>query len=271
MRNYLTIDVEDYFQVAAFSEIVSRRTWETLELRVQASTAEILQLLDQHGVKATFFVVGWIAEKHPEVVRAIMAGNHDIGCHSYWHRNIYDLTPDEFREDTLKAKRALERICSREIKAYRAPSYSITRRSMWALDILEELGFTRDSSIFPILHDRYGIPDYPRFRHRLPNRRLEEFPISTALFFGRRIPVAGGGYFRLFPYRFTRMALERINSIEQQSFVFYLHPWEIDHQQPRFNNAQPLSRFRHYHNLEKTRDRFENLLKDFEFGPLPCD
>lgn len=271
MQNYLTIDVEDYFQVAAFSDIVAPMNWDAMEQRVHNSITPILQLLKKHDIYATFFVVGWIAEKHPDIVRAIMADGHDIGCHSYWHRNIYDLTPEAFREDTLKAKTILESICNRKITAYRAPSYSITKKSLWALDILKEIGFTTDSSIFPIRHDIYGIPDAPRFRHKLPQQGMEEFPISTAIFFGQKIPVAGGGYFRLLPYWFTKFALKRINNKEMQPFVFYLHPWEIDCEQPRFNQASSLSKFRHYNNLDKTLDRFKRLLNDFDFIPLPDD
>ncbi|MBC2714560.1 MAG: DUF3473 domain-containing protein [Desulfobacteraceae bacterium] len=269
MQNYLTIDVEDYFQVAAFADIVSPRDWDSMEQRVQANITPILRLLKKHEVHATFFVVGWIAEKHPEVVRAIIGDGHEIGCHSYWHQNIYDLTPEAFREDTLKAKTILESLCNRKITAYRAPSYSITKKSLWALDILKEMGFTTDSSIFPIMHDIYGIPDAPRFRYTLPQQGMEEFPISTAVFFGKKIPVAGGGYFRLLPYWFTKFALKRINHGEKQPFVFYLHPWEIDSEQPRFIHARRLSKFRHYNNLDKTMGRFKRLLNDFDFIPLP--
>jgi len=269
MQNYLTIDGEDYFQVAAFANIVSHRDWDSMEQRVQTNITPILRLLKKHEVHATFFVVGWIAEKHPEVVRSIIDDGHDIGCHSYWHRNIYDLTPELFREDTLKAKTILESIYNKKITAYRAPSYSITKKSLWALDILKEMGFTTDSSIFPIRHDIYGIPDAPRFRYKLPQQGMEEFPISTVIFFGQKIPIAGGGYFRLFPYWFTKFALKRINNREMQPFVFYLHPWEIDCKQPRFNQASLLSKFRHYNNLDKTMGRLEQLLNDFDFIPLP--
>jgi polysaccharide deacetylase family protein (PEP-CTERM system associated) len=269
VQNYLTIDVEDYFQVAAFADIVSPRDWGSMEQRVEANIASILSLLKTQDTRATFFIVGWTAEKHPEVVRAIMSHGHDIGCHSYWHRNIYDLTPEEFREDTLKAKTILERICNKKITAYRAPSYSITQKSLWALDILEETGFTIDSSIFPIRHDIYGIPDAPRFRYKLPQKGMEEFPISTAILFGQKFPVAGGGYFRLFPYWLTKYALKTINKKEMQPFVFYLHPWEIDHNQPKFIKAKRFSKFRHYNNLDKTITRFERLLNDFDFIPLP--
>jgi len=269
MQNYLTIDVEDYFQVSAFADIISPRDWESMEQRVRANTMPILRLLKKYGVHATFFIVGWIAEKHPEVVRDIMADGHDIGCHSYWHRKIGELTPAEFREDTRKAKAVLENICNREITSYRAPSYSITKNTLWALDILQETGFTTDSSIFPIMHDMYGLPDSPRFPYKLVPQEIREYPISTAVFFGKKIPVSGGGYFRLFPYWFTKFALKRINNKEKQPFIFYLHPWEIDSEQPRFRRARLLSKFRHYNNLEKTMGRFERLLNDFDFVPLP--
>ncbi len=269
MHNYLTIDVEDYFQVSAFADIVPSSQWAAMEQRVPDNTRNILDLLKKYGVHATFFVVGWVAENHPEVVRAIAADGHDIGCHSYWHRPVYELTPGEFREDTIKAKAALERITGGRITAYRAPSYSITKKSLWALDILKEVGFTADSSIFPIWHDLYGIPDSPRFPYRLDPQGIQEYPISTAVFFGKNLPIAGGGYFRLFPYWFTRFALKRINSKEGQPFVFYLHPWEIDNGQPRFRQARMRSRFRHYNNLGKTMGRFERLLNDFDFIPLP--
>ncbi|MFW5908264.1 MAG: XrtA system polysaccharide deacetylase [Desulfosalsimonas sp.] len=269
MKNYLTIDVEDYFQVAAFADIVSADDWEAMEPRLSQNLETILALLQKHHVYATFFVLGWIAEKYPHMVRKIADNGHDIGCHSYWHRKIYDLSPEEFKADTLKAKGVLEKIANREITAYRAPSYSITEKSLWALDILKEAGFTTDSSIFPIRHDIYGIPDAPRFAYRLHDQEMDEFPISTSLLFGRKIPVAGGGYFRLFPYWFTKFALKRINNREMKPFVFYLHPWEIDYKQPRFEQARFRSRFRHYRNLHKTMHRFERLLNDFEFIPLP--
>ena len=269
MQNYLTIDVEDYFQVSAFEDIISSRDWDTMEPRVSANILPILQLLKKYRVSATFFIVGWIAEKHPEVVHHILADGHEIGCHSYWHRKVYDLTPEEFREDTLKAKTILEKISNRKITSYRAPSYSITQKSLWAFDILKELGFTTDSSIFPIMHDIYGLPGSPRFHYKLNPQQIDEYPISTAVFFGKKIPVAGGGYFRLYPYWFTKFALKRINKIEKQPFVFYLHPWEIDNGQPRFKQARLLSKFRHYNNLGRTMNRLERLLDDFEFVPLP--
>jgi polysaccharide deacetylase family protein (PEP-CTERM system associated) len=271
IRNYLTIDVEDYFQVSAFENVVQAGEWKNFELRVERNTEAVLALLQQNHLRATFFIVGWIAEQRPALVKKIARNGHEIGCHSYLHRKIYDLTPDEFREDTLRAKNILEQIIGRRVLGYRAPSYSITRKSLWALDILAELGFAYDSSIFPIYHDNYGIPGAPRFEYKLTGQDMMEYPISTALVLGRKIPVAGGGYFRLFPYWFTRYALQKINKEEQKPFVFYLHPWEIDPDQPRFNQARKLSKFRHYNNLHKTRQRLERLLHDFSFGPISVD
>ena len=268
ITNYLTIDVEDYFQVAAFEDIITPDSWDSREFRAEKNTDRILAILDQHQVKATFFIVGWIANKCPALVKKIAASGHEVGCHSYWHRKIYDLPPDEFKDDTRQAKDILEDITGRKIKGYRAPSYSITKKSLWALDILEELGFNYDSSIFPIYHDNYGIPDAPRFEYKLPNHNMMEYPISTSLIMGRKIPVAGGGYFRLFPYWFTKMALKRINIHEKKPFIFYLHPWEVDPGQPRMQHAKRLSKFRHYNNLDKTIKRFAMLLGDFKFGPI---
>jgi polysaccharide deacetylase family protein (PEP-CTERM system associated) len=266
--NYLTIDVEDYFQVAAFEKVIQPTSWEGFVSRVERNTGTILDLLDSHGVKGTFFIVGWTAERYPNMVRNIADRGHEIGCHSYGHQKIYNLTPDEFRQDTKKAKDILENITGLPIIGYRAPTYSITKKSLWALDILQELGFKWDSSIFPIHHDNYGIPDAPRFAYKLADHDLIEYPISTALFLGRRIPVAGGGYFRIFPYWFVKMALRKINRQEQKPFIFYLHPWEIDPGQPRIHYAGWKSRFRHYRNLEKTEKRFKRLLQDFQFRPI---
>ncbi len=268
ITNHLTIDVEDYFQVSAFEDIISPNNWESFESRVENNTQTILKILDSNKIKATFFIVGWIAERNIDLVKEIAEKGHRIGCHSYLHRKVYDLTPDEFRNDTKKAKAILEKITGAQITRYRAPSYSITKKSLWALDILEELGFEYDSSIFPILHDNYGIPDAPRFRYRYPDHNLTEYPISTAKVLGRNIPVAGGGYFRLFPYWFTKMLLKKINQQEKQPFIFYLHPWEIDPNQPRMKKAKLLSKFRHYNNLDKTMTRLKKLLNDFKFGPI---
>jgi len=269
ISNYLTIDVEDYFQVSAFEDVIDSKDWESMEQRVERNTQQVLDLLRLHSTKATFFIVGWIAEHFPSLVQQIQSEGHSIGCHSYWHRKVYDLTPEEFREDTRKAKNILEKITSAPVLGYRAPSYSITNRSLWALDILEELGFTYDSSIFPIVHDTYGIPNAPRYKYKHLGKDLIEFPISTARVFGNNIPISGGGYFRLLPYLMTKFFLNRINRQEKQPFMFYFHPWEVDPTQPRVHEARPFSKFRHYNNLDKTALRLEKLLNDFSFSPIP--
>ena len=266
--NYLTIDVEDYFQVSAFEDIIGTADWNGMEHRVAGNTEQVLAILAEFDTKATFFVVGWVAEKFPRLVRAIYAQGHSIGCHSYWHRKVYDLSPEAFRDDTARAKTILENVIGEPVLGYRAPSYSITQKSLWALDILKDLGFTYDSSIFPIHHDTYGIPGAPRFPYRHPNGLLE-YPISTARVFGWNLPVAGGGYFRLFPYGFSRFFLRSLNGAEQQPFVFYLHPWEVDPDQPRMRQARWFSRFRHYNNLDVTATRLRRLLSEFAFMPLP--
>lgn len=268
IRNYLTIDVEDYYQVSAFEDLIKRNDWTNYESRVVKNTRIILDLLEKYDTKATFFVVGWLAEKHPELVQMIFSCGHEVACHSYLHRLVYNLNPEEFYDDTKTAKDILEQITGKAIAGYRAPSYSIDNNSLWAFDILRELGFTYDSSIFPISHDRYGNIDSPRFMYKMKDTDLIEFPISTALVGGMKIPVSGGGYFRFFPYSITEKLLSRINSKEKQSFVFYVHPWEFDPDQPTIHGAKKLSKFRHYLNLHKTEGRFENLLKTFRFTTL---
>ena len=268
IQNYLTVDVEDYFQVSAFEGVIRPEQWGTFTPRVVENTRRILDLLDEHQVKATFFVLGWTAAAFPELVKEIDGRGHEIACHSYYHRLIYNLTPAQFREDTRQARDVLQQITGKPVRGYRAPSYSITNRSYWALEILAGLGFEFDSSIFPIYHDRYGIPGAPRFRHKIQGHNLFEYPISTARLGRFNVPAAGGGYFRIFPYCITRRCLASINIQEQQPFVFYLHPWELDPEQPRVNKTGILSRFRHYINLDKTAERFRRLLSDFEFIPV---
>lgn len=265
MDNFLTIDVEDYFHVSAFETIVEKEQWSDYECRVVPNTIKVLDLLDRYGVKATFFVLGWVADHYPDLISQIDERGHEVGCHSYYHRLIYDLSPDQFRDDTARSKDVLEQILGKKVRGYRAPSYSITEKSLWAYDVLAELGFEYDSSVFPIHHDRYGIPGAPRFPYRVPGHTLTEYPISTAPFYGSHLPVSGGGYFRLFPYWFTKGALERINKIEGKSFMFYFHPWEIDPLQPKIKTKNVLSKFRHYVNLTRTLPRLDNLLQDFSF------
>lgn len=269
MENALTVDVEDYFQVAALAEAVNYSDWNTMEYRVEANTDRLLELFDRFQTNATFFTLGWVAERSPGLVRRIQDAGHEIASHGYSHQLIYKQTPKVFREETRKAKQILENITGKSVTGYRAASYSITTQSRWALDILCDEGFTWDSSIFPVHHDRYGMPGTPfePYQLKAPNGGvLTEFPLSTCSIGSYRIPIAGGGYFRLFPYWFSRWGLAQINKTGKP-FIFYLHPWEIDADQPRLK-VKAFSRFRHYNNLEKCMSRMENLLQDFRFGTV---
>jgi polysaccharide deacetylase family protein (PEP-CTERM system associated) len=272
LRNAFTVDVEDYFQVSAFEHCVPRDAWDRHEHRVVANTHRILQLLDRHQTQATFFVLGWVAERYPQLVRAIHACGHEIGSHGYWHRLIYEQSPEEFRADIQRSKEVLEDATGQPVQSYRAPSFSITARSLWALEILVEEGFRIDSSVFPIHHDRYGIPGAPAHMHRVttPSGDLWEFPPSVVPFGGVKLPVSGGGYFRLYPWAFSRYCLRRINRTHQQPFAFYVHPWEVDPEQPRIAARSRLARFRHYVNLAKNERKLDRLLQEFHFGRL-CD
>jgi polysaccharide deacetylase family protein (PEP-CTERM system associated) len=270
VTNALTVDVEDYFHVSAFAPSVHRDSWESREPRVVRNTRRLLTLFEQFNVRGTFFVLGWVAERHPQLVRDIAARGHEIASHGYSHRLVYEQSQAEFREETLRSKGLLEDITGRPILGYRAASYSVVRRSLWALDILVELGFAYDSSIFPVRHDRYGIPDAKRAPHRVSTAGgacIVEWPLATANVLGLRLPVAGGGYFRLLPYWLSRWGLKSINRRDRQPFIFYLHPWEIDPDQPRVP-ATWLSRFRHYTNLEKCEGRLRRLLGEFPFASV---
>ncbi|WP_246163567.1 XrtA system polysaccharide deacetylase [Oryzomonas sagensis] len=289
--NVLTIDVEDYFQVSAFERCVKRSEWGAYPLRVEDNTRRILDMLDEFGVTATFFVLGWIAERTPRLVKEIQARRHEIACHGYGHQRVTQQTRQEFRDDIRKSKAVLENLLGTAVIGYRAPSYSIARNSFWAFDELIEAGYLYDSSVFPIRHDFYGIPDWPRYACNVLRKangdwdpeteapetggaeigaapRIFEIPITTVNICGKNIPIAGGGYFRFFPYAFTKWGLQRINSKENKSFVFYLHPWELDPEQPRMRGAGVKSTFRHYLNLHKTAQRFHQLLGDFSFTSL---
>jgi polysaccharide deacetylase family protein (PEP-CTERM system associated) len=321
MFNILTIDLEDYFQVHAFSDVIKFDDWGNYECRIEGNTDRLLELLDsvpspQHlithslnnsltqKVQGTFFVLGWIAERYSGLVRRIQKEGHEIACHGYAHKLIYTQSKEEFRQDVRKAKTILEDLTGSEVIGYRAPSYSITNKSRWAFEILAEEGFKYDSSIFPIRHDFYGIPNAPRFpfvislngnsnvefsvlncefkkcqnrefeinnslTHLLNNSKaLIEFPMSTLRFLGQNFPISGGGYFRLFPYSLVRKGLKRINEKENKPFIFYAHPWEFDTDQPRIRGAAHLSKFRHYVNLGKTKGKFRDLLKDFNFSSV---
>jgi polysaccharide deacetylase family protein (PEP-CTERM system associated) len=262
----ISVDVEDYFHVEAFAQVVDRNNWGAYASRVERNTERILDLFDERQIKGTFFVLGWVAERYPHLVRRIAERGHEPACHSYWHRLIYKLTPEDFREDTLRAKNCIEQAAGAPIYGYRAPSFSITGRSVWALDVLAQLGFRYDSSVFPVKHDTYGVPDAPRrpFRIETPFGPIVEFPMATFRFgSGPNFPIAGGGYLRMLPFSYTRMGVRRAWS-EGLPVVSYIHPWEIDPEQPRIN-ASLKSRLRHYTNLGKTEVRLRKLLALGEF------
>ena len=267
----MTIDVEDYFHVAAFRNVVRPNQWNQQPSRVVNSTHRILQLFADKNIHGTFFVLGWVAERYPELVKEISALGHEVASHGYSHQLIYGQTPEVFRAETLRSKQILEDLSQAAILGYRAASYSITHKSLWALDILTELGFTWDSSIFPVYHDNYGIPDTPNEPYRIQTRSglmLTEFPLTAAKVAGLNIPAAGGGYFRQFPYPLFKLLFQRASQGNSVPKIFYLHPWEVDPDQPRFTDASWLSRFRHYTNLEKCETRLKRLINDFAFGTL---
>jgi polysaccharide deacetylase family protein (PEP-CTERM system associated) len=266
--NALTVDVEDYYHVSGFEHCIARSQWDGFESRVAASTHRILDLLDEAQVRATFFVLGWVAERQPALVRSIHDAGHEIGCHSYEHRLIYEQTPNAFRADLRRSRDVLEDLVGEPVTAYRAPSFSVTSRSEWALDILVEEGFTLDSSIYPTLHDRYGLPGTPLEPHllRRASGELWEFPPPVWRLLGWPFPVGGGGYFRLYPYALTRGGLRAINSTGRP-FAVYLHPWEFDPDQPRLRPGW-LRAFRHYVGLRRTEPRLRALLHDFAFGTI---
>ena len=267
--NAMSVDVEDYFHVSVFDGIVPRTEWDAMESRVCANTERLLDIFDEYSVRSTFFVLGWVGEKYPALVTAIAARGHEVASHGYAHRLVYDQTPAAFREDVRRAKALLEEASGRPVVGYRAPSYSITPRSLWALDVLIEEGYQYDSSIFPIRHDRYGIPVSDRRPYRIDRNggSLIEVPGSTTRLGPMNLPVAGGGYFRILPYKWTHWGIRRVNEQERRPAVFYLHPWEIDPDQPRLH-AGRLGRFRHYRNLDSTEQRLRQLLSDFRFQPM---
>jgi polysaccharide deacetylase family protein (PEP-CTERM system associated) len=266
----LSVDVEDYFMVEAFAGSVRRESWGNWPSRVVSNTRRALDLFDKYGAKGTFFFVGWVAEKFPELVRDVHARGHELACHSYWHRTVYSLTPSEFREDTRAATRAIEDAAGVRIHGYRAPSWSITKECLWALDILAEEGFAYDSSIYPIHHDLYGVPGAQRFPylHRLKfGQSLLEFPPTTVRFLGQNFPAAGGGYLRILPLAYTRWVFHKFEEEYHERVVVYFHPWELDPEQPRVRERLK-SRLRHYTNLAGMECKLENLLKTYSFHCL---
>ncbi|MBC8876209.1 MAG: sugar transferase [Planctomycetes bacterium] len=272
LLNAFTVDVEDYYQVSAFEDHIRRIEWDSFAPRVESNTRRLLALLDRHEVTATFFILGWVARRHARLVREIHEAGHEIGSHGYWHRLIYEQSPIEFRRDLRESRAVLTDIISDDVVAYRAPTFSITNRSLWALDILAEEGFSVDSSIFPIRHDRYGIPGAQLGVHTIdtPSGRIVECPPAVARYGRWNLPVGGGGYFRLFPLGWTIRRLKGINRKRQQPFVFYIHPWEVDPGQPQMGSDSWTSQFRHRVGLASTERKLERLLGIFRFGRL-CD
>jgi polysaccharide deacetylase family protein (PEP-CTERM system associated) len=270
MINALTFDVEEYFHAEAFSSVVRPQEWPSLESRVVGATERLLDVLDETGTSATFFVLGWVAERHGGLVRAIQTRGHEIASHGYGHQMITRLNRAQFAEDVRRGKSAVEDSTGTAVIGYRAPTFSVVRGTLWSLEVLAEAGFRYDSSIFPIVHDRYGIPDAARFPHRVaagPGVEIGEFPLSTIAWLGWRFPVAGGGYFRLLPYAFTHRAVRHLNEREGQPAIIYLHPWEIDPAQPRLPVGW-VTRFRHSVNTQTTESKIHHLLRDFRFAPV---
>jgi polysaccharide deacetylase family protein (PEP-CTERM system associated) len=266
MKNAMSIDVEDYFQVSAFAPHIARADWEAMECRVERNVDLILQMLDEADARATFFTLGWIAERYPNVVRRIVENGHEIASHGYGHERASDLTPEAFRADITRAKALLEDISGEVVRGYRAPSFSINQDNWWAVAELEAAGYAYSSSIYPVQHDHYGMPDAPRFPNR-PNGEsgILELPPTTVPLFGKNRPAAGGGWFRLLPYAASRWMLRRVNEVEAAPCMFYFHPWEVDPGQPRPAGVSAKSRFRHYVNLGRMEDRLRQLFRDFEW------
>ena len=266
MKNAMTVDLEDYFQVSAFEQHISRSQWEVISCRVEANTTRILELFEAAEVKATFFALGWIAERYPPLLREISDAGHEVASHGFSHVRATEQSPEEFRHDVTRTKLLLEDICGHEVKGYRAASFSICESNLWALDALYDAGYHYSSSIYPVSHDLYGSPQAPRFPFRHKGEGIIEVPITTIKIMNRNFPCGGGGYFRLLPYALFRWALRRVNKVEQKPGVFYFHPWEIDPNQPRQQGLALKTRFRHYCNLSRMESRLERLLQDFCWG-----
>jgi len=264
IANALTVDVEDYFQVSALAPYIARADWERIPCRVERNVERILELLAESGSQATFFTLGWIAERYPQLVRRIVEAGHELASHGYSHLRIHEQTPVEFAQDIRRAKALLEDLAGTEVKGYRAPSFSVGKKTLWAFDCIAQAGYRYSSSVYPIRHDLYGMPDAPRFAYR-PNDALLEIPVATARVLNHNVPAGGGGYFRLLPYCTSRALIRRVNKADRRPTVFYLHPWEIDPGQPRVLGASLKTRFRHYLNLERTEARLHSLLRDFKW------
>lgn len=269
ITNAMTVDVEDYFQVSAFEKYIDRKAWDSLPCRVEQNTDRILALFSQKGIKATFFTLGWVAKRYPQLIKKIVSEGHELACHGLDHTRVTEQTPDEFRQDVIQSKQMLEDIGSVSIKGYRAASYSIGAKNLWALEILGESGFVYSSSIYPVKHDLYGMPEAPRFAFEPEKANgLVEIPVTTVQLGENKLPCGGGGYFRLFPYPMSKWALKRVNQHDGQACVFYFHPWEIDPEQPRQRGIDLKTRFRHYLNLNKMELRLSHLLDDFQWNTM---
>ena len=267
LTNALTIDVEDYFQVSAFAPHIKRSEWNTRECRIERNVTRILEMLAHDQTKATFFTLGWIAERYPQLIRQIADEGHEIASHGYGHERASDLTEDAFFSDIHRAKVILEDLCGSEVKGYRAPSFSIGAGNLWAFDCLARAGYRYSSSVYPIRHDHYGMPDSPRFAYSV-RPGLVEIPVTTLRALGRNLPSSGGGYFRLLPYALSRWMLNRVNTGDQQPGIFYFHPWEIDVAQPRIEGIGRKTRFRHYVNISRMEGKLAQLLEDFKWGRM---
>jgi polysaccharide deacetylase family protein (PEP-CTERM system associated) len=267
ITNALTIDVEDYFQVSAFAPYIRRDEWETRECRVERNVHRILDMLSGHGAKATFFTLGWIAERYPQLVRRIVAEGHELASHGYGHERASDQSEPDFLADIQRAKQILEDLGGVAVQGYRAPSFSIGTRNLWAFDCLQAAGYQYSSSIYPIQHDHYGMPDAPRFAHAVRDGLLE-IPVTTLRMLQRNLPSSGGGYFRLLPYGLSRWMLRRVNAQDREAAIFYFHPWEIDPGQPRVAGIDAKARFRHYVNIDRMEARLDRLMGDFKWGRM---
>lgn len=267
LSNALTIDVEDYFQVSAFAPYIRRDEWDARECRVERNVGRILELLAERDVKATFFTLGWVAERYPQLVRDIVAGGHELASHGFGHQRASDLSREAFAADVGSAKKILEDLSGQAVRGYRAPSFSIGAGNLWAFDALSAAGYEYSSSIYPIKHDHYGMPDSPRFAYRVGSGLLE-VPVTTLRMFNRNLPSSGGGYFRLLPYQLSRWMIGKVNRDDREPAVFYFHPWEIDPGQPRVAGIDAKTRFRHYVNIDRTEARLRQLLQDFRWGRM---
>jgi len=268
-KNAMTVDVEDYFQVSAFESYIAKEHWDSLPHRVERNTHKILDLFTEKNIKATFFTLGWVAERYPDLIRRMVTDGHELACHGYNHIRVTEQTPEQFRNDVSKTKKLLEDLSGLQVNGYRAASYSIGASNLWALTVLLEEGFKYSSSIYPVKHDIYGMPEAPRFIYEpIENCHFKEIPITTVRFADKNFPCGGGGFFRFYPYAFSKWAFNRVNNQENESAIFYFHPWEIDPGQPRQQGLNLKTRTRHYLNLNRMESRVKNLLNDFNWDTM---